>query len=453
LDIERLHLNQSVWVTSDSDIHIPFCSISNALSSIKPVDKNSTAVHFSSSIDSISLPKILAAWLKGYALVPISENQSEHIKNHFLEKTKAIPISSIFDEHHSNSETEFLTDLKGTACYIQTSGSSGAPKIVSISQEMVFAASNTVEHWIKPQKTDTWLLTLPLHHIGGLSVLFRSLIGQFRVYYKPGLRLESVGTLIESGKVQFVSLVPTQLKRLLDLGVRPHSEFKKILLGGGPSSVKLLQNAVDAGFIVINSFGMSETAAQFTGIEYKPGQKIITSEVGVCVSPNQLKVVPESDSDIKQQTGVLWLKGPQVLSIYPFSDEPSSFSDDWFCTGDYGRINDSGHLEILMRRTDRIVSGGENINPNEIEMMLNDLDSITDCAVLGIPDEEWGQKLVLLYRGNTDAKEIKSYLKNKVERFKIPKEFVKVSSIPRISISKIDRKALPNFYYQTISKS
>jgi len=144
------------------------------------------------------------------------------------------------------------------------------------------------------------------------------------------------------------------------------------------------------------------------------------------------------------------VKGPQVISQYPFSNENSSFSNAWFCTGDYGRLNTFGNLEILMRRTDRIVSGGENINPNEIELILNEYLSISDCAVLGIPDEEWGQKVVLLYIGNVKVDDLKSYLLNKIERFKVPKEFVNVKSIPRISISKINRRALSDLYYQSI---
>jgi len=450
LDNERLQFNHSVWLKFDSAFQVPFSSIYSYLSNLKLADENKSAIYFSSTIDTHSLPLIVAAWLKGYALVPISESQPEHLKKLLLEKTKAVNISDIIDNHHYNSENTISTDERRTACFIQTSGSSGTPKIVSISQKMILTASKTVEHWIKPDVNDTWLLTLPLNHIGGLSILFRSILSQFSVYYKPGLRLESVRNLIESGKVQFVSLVPTQLKRLLDLGTRPHSKFKKILLGGGPSSVSVLQHAIDSGFTFVNSFGMTETAAQFTGIEYQPGQKINTAEVGTCISPNQFKLIPENESDKAEQTGILWVKGPQVISQYPFSNENSSFSNAWFCTGDYGRLNTFGNLEILMRRTDRIVSGGENINPNEIELILNEYLSISDCAVLGIPDEEWGQKVVLLYIGNVKVDDLKSYLLNKIERFKVPKEFVNVKSIPRISISKINRRALSDLYYQSI---
>jgi len=453
LNIEGLHLNQSAWLTSDSEVDIPFSSITEHFSSLKQTDKNTSAIYFSSTIDNHSLPLLLAAWLKGSALVPVSENQPEHLKKLLLEKTKAVSISNIIDNQYFNSENTISRDEKRTACFIQTSGSSGTPKIVSISQKMILVASETVEHWIKPVINDTWLLTLPLHHIGGLSILFRSILSQFSVYYKPRLRLELVGKLIESGKVQFVSLVPTQLKRLLDLGTRPHSKFKKILLGGGPSSVQLLQNAVDAGFTIVNSFGMTETAAQFTGIEYKQGQKIHTSEVGTCISPNQIKLIPEDESDRAENTGVLWVKGPQVITEYPFGDEQSSFSQSWFCTGDYGKMNSSGNLEILMRRTDRIVSGGENINPNEIELIINEFPGITDCAVLGIPDEEWGQKLILLYVGSAQTAVLKAILLDKLERFKIPKEFVNVTEIPRISISKINRRALNDLYNQTIQKN
>jgi o-succinylbenzoate---CoA ligase len=444
-----MYEDDSMWITSSLG-SIQFHDIELAFKRLKQAPKQGQSLYFTSKLELEVFPLLIAAWLKGYSLVPISDKLPLPLKDRLIKATHAIPLTEQFN-HIDISDFIPSIDENRIVCYIQTSGSSGLPKIVGITQKMISAANSTVATWIKPQKQETWLITLPLHHIGGLSIVFRSWLNGFKLHYSADLDLKSISELIESGSIQFVSLVPTQLKRILENGTQPHPLFKKILLGGGPCSIKILQDAVNAGFTVVNSFGMTETAAQFTGKEYTPGELIRSVEVGKCVKPNEIKISRENEENSLVAEGLVWVKGPQVNTKYPFYKSDSDFSEGWFCTGDYGRITENGNLEILMRRTDRIVSGGENINPNEIELLLNDFDSIQDCACLGIDDEEWGQKVVLLFVGNAADLSIKSYLIGKIEPFKMPKEFVRVNEIPRISISKIDRLKLLEIYREATS--
>lgn len=403
-----------------------------------------STVFCESSIINTHIHWFMAAFLRGYSLAPVSDLFSEKAK--LKQLTNAIDLLELVKTRNTNQSHSFEFQLPETIAFIQTSGSSGHPKTVRISKKMVEAATTTTFQWIQPETKDTWLLTLPIHHVGGLSILIRALWKPYQIRYKPHLGTNELLEILTNENIHYVSLVPTQLKRLLDAGFSKPKFLKKILLGGGPASVDLLQKAVDSGLTIINSYGMTETAAQFTGIEFQPGTKISASSVGNCVGTNQFKL--EKETEIADE-GLLWISGPQVLENYPFENQNESFQNGWFCTGDYARLNENNELEIVIRRTDRIVTGGENVNPNEVEQVLTNFPNISDVGVCGIDDAEWGQKVVAFYSGQpTDAEKLKHFLKQKMDAFKIPKEFIFVESIPRLSLSKINRKKLNALYFQ-----
>lgn len=386
-----------------------------------------------SSID--ELAHILALWWKGAVLVPVSRCWSSTIIQRLLDKTGAISWTDCINHYSKSPQYPELS------AFIQTSGTDSFPKIVPITKAMQMAATETTAHFFTIQKGDSWLLNLPIHHIGGLSILLRAFHLGYSVFISEHGQKQVFKALIKNGNVQFASLVPTQLKQLVDEQIKPHSRFKQLLLGGGPVSKFVLQAALDLGFSVVNSFGMTETAAQFTGKKYKPGDQINSVSVGKPINSNTFKITDENPPYEPKEEGLLWISGPQVFSSY-LSGEDFLTHEAWFCTGDFARLNSDGELEIEMRRTDRIVSGGENINPIEVEKILETYDEIKEALVTGKSDEVWGEKLVCLYTGDIkDESKLKSWLKERLEPYKIPKEFIRLNQLPRISISKLDRKA------------
>lgn len=147
------------------------------------------------------------------------------------------------------------------------------------------------------------------------------------------------------------------------------------------------------------------------------------------------------------ESGLIWLKGPQVFDGYYPNEEAAHFDEKgWFNTGDYGHLNGKGHLFIESRRTDLIVSGGENINPVEVEHAIAGLEEIQEAAVIGVDDDEWGQKVVAIVTLSNgvqpDLEFIKTALKGKIADFKHPKDLKIVDELPKTVTGKIKRKEL-----------
>ncbi|TNE74269.1 hypothetical protein EP331_02280 [bacterium] len=424
-----MHSTKAIWISAP-DFSVTFDEVKQLADSLISVPET---IWFYSNCPAQQLVILLAYWLRGSALAPVSPQWNTEVQERFITLTKAVFIEDIPATFNSNPSS--------ISCFIQTSGTSSFPKIVPISRQMFDSAVKTTSEFLPAGLGDSWLLNLPLHHVGGLSILLRAWFMKYTVFIPPVNDKDFYKQAISQGLCNYISLVPTQLQRLLSEQIVPHPKFKRVLLGGGPVSVSVLQSALNSGFTIVNSFGMSETAAQITGKLYQANNVVNSVSVGLPIDENPFRITSEQEPFEATTEGLLWFKGKQVFDSYS-SKESALFDGDWFCTGDFAKLNTIGELEILMRRTDRIVSGGENINPIEIEQILETHPSVQECLVTGKPDEIWGEKLVALcvLNGNLDTKELKTFLKERLEAFKIPKEFISVDELPRISISKLDRK-------------
>ncbi len=339
--------------------------------------------------------------------------------------------------------------------YFFTSGTTSKPKIVPVKRRQMIASAKASAKNFKPDPNHFWLLCLPLNHIGGISIIIRSLLYGSAIYRMVQFHEEMIKEfLAENPRFQAASLVPTMLKRLLDDPLfKTHREFKAILLGGGPSNSTLLRKSVERGIPIISSYGMTETCAQIVANPMTAPSGIYTPlrSVGKPFPPNQLQIKDEKGKVLgKNQSGSIWLKGPQVFDGYYHKEHNEGNFDPqrWFKTGDFGHLNGFGQLFIESRREDLIITGGENVNPVEVEEALEKLPSIKEAVVIGVPDEEWGQKvtaIVTLMNGkNPDLSEIKEQLKSELIDFKIPKELRVVKDFPRTTTGKVKRWELVN---------
>jgi len=227
-----------------------------------------------------------------------------------------------------------------------------------------------------------------------------------------------------------------------------HTNFKGILLGGGPIDSSLVSEATGRGIPVINSYGMTETCAQITSHRIGPETAAAKRDsVGKVFTPNQIQIRSENGEVLESdQTGLIWLKGPQVFDGYIEAslNEHHFDPDGWFNTGDYGYMDRKGYVYISMRRTDQIVSGGKNINPHEIEQLLLEWSQIKEVAVVGIPDTEWGeQAIAVVIPADSDHfptyEALKRYLESRVESYKIPKSIAVRDQLPKTPVGKIKR--------------
>ena len=352
--------------------------------------------------------------------------------------------------------------------YLHTSGTSGPTKIVPVkNRQMLFAAqANAQQLW--PGKGSKWLLCLPLHHIGGLSIIGRSLLYGSAVHYAGKFDEQRVGELLaHDSAVKIASLVPTMLKRLLDSGLTDFGPaLTGILLGGGPLDAVLVQQALRNRIPIVSSYGMTETCAQIaaheiTGTEKLPEDGSLT---GKLFTPNEIQIRDEHHSSLpRNRAGQIFIRGPQVFDGYvnkeTVPDHDIFDKDGYFNTGDYGYLDSGGRLIVQSRRTDLIVTGGENVSPFEVEAALKELEGIEEAVVFGLDDEEWGSRVAAAILPedtgvSIEVSTIKARLSGRLKSFQIPKTvFTRTEGFPRTDSGKIKRKEIAGYYRGLNKKS
>lgn len=365
-------------------------------------------------------------------------------------------LNADVERGHQTKNYNTTTDPEDIFGYFFTSGTSATPKIVPLKRRQILFATEASAGNFKPRANHFWLLCLPLNHIGGISIILRSLLYGSAIFRMKSFHPEMIKTfLIENKLFQAASLVPTMLKRLLETsGFYVHNNFKAILLGGGPVDQDLIEECATKGVPLVPSYGMTETCSQIAANPLmKPsGTYGPMKSVGQLFSPNRIQIRDHQNKLLGVNTsGEIWLKGPQIFDGYLNRDNELYFGDDgWFKTGDYGYINANDQLFIESRREDLIITGGENVSPFEVESELKKIDPISEAAVIGLPDEEWGQRVVAVVVAKTkqtiDSEKIQQKLKERITSFKIPKEIIQIDSLPKTRTGKIVRGELTKLF-------
>ncbi|MEX0929496.1 MAG: class I adenylate-forming enzyme family protein [Balneolales bacterium] len=329
--------------------------------------------------------------------------------------------------------------------WLFTSGSSGRAKLVPCRRRQIIHAASRSAPLLCPEPGRLWLHCLPLNHTGGMSIIHRSLLYGTGIYRSDTFNPERIARQISGNeRIHTVSLVPTMLKRLLERDdFRPHPGLKAILLGGGPVQDVILDEAIDRGFPVVTSYGMTETCGAIAAEKY---DKAKGAKAGPLLEGNELQVTGKDGRTLPAgKSGYILLKGPQVFSGYAdeVNNRESFDQDGWFHTGDFGSVDREGRLDIEPRRTDMIITGGENVSPYEVEALLNRLPGVRESAVAGVPDGKWGEKIVALIVFDVpeleDTRQIAAALRQLLPSYKIPKQFHTVETLPKTSLGKLER--------------
>lgn len=460
-----------------------FCNrIEAELTEINPSKKHPILIMADSSVPTVFM--IAACFLLKVPILPVHPDINDYELEGVLDQIKPAAVFTSedhlfellddydqfvlkedvlsFDKQDESLEPS-IDEPKKTAGYFLTSGSTGIPKIVQIKRrQILFAAASSAKNF-KPSDNKYWLLCLPLNHVGGINVIYRSLLYHSAIYLMPSFDEKKIRDLLHHKEsFEVASMVPTMLVKLMeDSFFRVHFNFKAILLGGGPISMNLINRCLTRGLPIVCSYGMTETCAQIAAnpMLQPSGMYIPKKSVGAIFEPNEIEIRnEENESVLYNESGHIWLKGPQIFDGYLDDSINQNFFDDdgWFYTGDYGHINRKGQLFIENRRTDLIITGGENVNPIEVEEVLNSFSSIKESAVVGIPDKKWGQKITafLVLHNNYEKlnkQEIENGLKDALRGFKIPKEFVIINKLPRTSTQKIKRSELIRLYKESVN--
>lgn len=306
-----------------------------------------------------------------------------------------------------------------------TSGTTGRAKAVPQTYKNHAASHNNCQQHFDYDNKSTWLMVNPIFHISGLSILFRTVMTGSALIVENKFDEKRVWNILEKDKVTHTSMVPVMLKRLMSMEGTHY--LKGLLLGGASTTPSLLKEAIEKNLPVYNSFGMTETCSQIVQISSKD-DRILTGAVGN-VEGYDIKINPETDE--------LLIKGDSVVRDYLNAD--LKLEDGYFNTGDLAKIDDEGYLYILDRRTDLIISGGENIYPKEIEDAVYMISGVDRCVVIKKDDDEWGNVPVLLLEEAVDESLLLNHLSEHLAKYKLPKEIHYVDKIIMTSTGKISR--------------
>jgi O-succinylbenzoic acid--CoA ligase len=318
-------------------------------------------------------------------------------------------------------------DLDAIHCRVLTSGTSGHPRPIGLTygNHLWSAVGSAFTLGVDP--SDRWLCCLPLYHVSGLEIVMRSVIYGTGTVVHDGFAVESVAEALERDRVTLMSVVTTQLTRLLEAGV-DLSGPRAILVGGGPVPLEALEEAIGRGATVVQTYGLTETASQVTTLAPQEARRKLGS-AGRPLLTTHLRI----------QDGEILVQGPVVAP--GFADE-----DGWLHTGDLGRIDDEGFLYVEDRLGDVIVSGGENVLPAEVEEVLLRHPDVADAAAVGRADAEWQEAVeavvVLRDGAAAGAAELRRHCAESLAGYKVPKRFEFVNELPRTDSGKLLRQAL-----------
>ena len=306
------------------------------------------------------------------------------------------------------------------ALVVHTSGTTRAPRAVELTFGNLAAHIRASGAVLGAERDERWLCPMPLSHVGGLMILVRAAAAAGTVVLEP-FDADRTARQLREGDITLASLVPTMLARILDAGGRPGPRLRRVLLGGGPVPPALMRRAADAGFPVSQTYGLTEACSTVTLAE--PGD---LETAGRALPGTGLTVAKD---------GEILISGPTVVGEW-----------DALRTGDLGRLDEQGRLTVIGRKSDTIVSGGENVAPAEVEAVLEEHPQVAEAAVFARPHPEWGESVTALVVADGEtapsAAELHEHVSSRLAGFKVPKRFELVTRLPRTASGKLLRREL-----------
>ncbi len=324
-------------------------------------------------------------------------------------------------------------DPESLRLIIATSGSGGAPRGVMLTGRALSAATDGAVSCLGLVAGDLWLVCLPLFHIGGIAPVLRAECAGAGLVLTGRFDAVRVWDALHRHPVTHISLVPPMLTRLLDLSgdQPPPATLRVALVGGAGLSGHLAERACAARWPVWVSYGMSETgaliAARPVGAAWRAGR------VGV----------PFPSVECAIADGRIRLRGPMLMAGYanPERCPGDGLAAGWFTTGDAG-VFDSDELVVRGRADEVLVSGGENIHPEEIESLLAECPGVSEAAAAGAADPVWGRRVVLIYSGTAEPWAVERWCRERLAGAWRPRAFLRLDAMPRTGSGKLDRAAL-----------
>jgi O-succinylbenzoic acid--CoA ligase len=313
-------------------------------------------------------------------------------------------------------------ELDATALVVRTSGTSGEPKEVPLTYGNFLwsAIGSAVALGLDPR--ERWLCTLPLVHVGGLSIVLRSAIYGTTAVVHERFEVHAALEALMEREITLVSVVATTLGRLLDGGLARPPALRCALAGGGPVPAGLLARARAAGVVVSQTYGLTEACSQVA--TQAPGDTAVAA--GPPLFCTRIALAPD---------GEILVGGPTLSP---------AVAGGTLATGDLGDLGADGSLQVIGRKSDTIISGGENIAPSQVEAVLEEHPAVLEAAVFAVADAHWGEAVhaLVVARQAVSAAELREHCGRRLAPFKVPKSIAFTDALPRTASGKLQRSRL-----------
>jgi O-succinylbenzoic acid--CoA ligase len=320
-------------------------------------------------------------------------------------------------------------DLDAPAAVIHTSGTTAAPRPVTLTYGNFHwsALGSAVALGLDPG--ERWLCAMPVSHVGGLSILIRSAIYGTTAVVHERFETQRVAAALAEERITLVSLVGTTLARLLEAGLARPPALRCALTGGGPVAPGVLGAAADAGIPVRLTYGLTESCSQATTAPVADGRA--RTDAGPPLFCTQVRIGDQEE---------ILLRGPTVA--------PAAVAGDgWLHTGDAGSLDEAGRLVVHGRLAETIITGGENVSPVEVEAVLEAVPGVTEAGVFAVADERWGEavaaRVVVAAGAEVEIEQLLAHCRSRLAAYKIPK-LVRLTErpLPRTPSGKLLRREL-----------
>jgi O-succinylbenzoic acid--CoA ligase len=410
---------------------------------------------------------ILALWLIGAIPIPINvrsnnseiEKLVEHSKSKIIlniknissiKKIKNCKVTcfTLFDIKKNNEKfTPCKFNSLSIAIMLYTSGSTSTPKCVELTFINLYQSAISADSFINHCRNDLWLASLPFYHIGGFSIITRTILSGSSLIIPASLKINDFLEVIKKYEPSLVSFVPTMLERLLQKLIHPWKKLRILFIGGGPSAKKIIDKALLNSWPISLVYGSTETSSMVTVCSKENLLKNGIS-AGKPLKNVELEINKEKVLEVNgKKVGQIIVKSKSVGNSYYNIDmlkDRQELVDGKYFSNDLGRFDSKGNLIIAGRKDDIIISGGENISLNEIKKILSDEETFIGCEAIGVKDNKWGHSYIIISdsdQENIDAI-IYKYLRTKLASFKLPSGIYRVKKIPRNELGKIQKKEI-----------
>lgn len=342
-------------------------------------------------------------------------------------------------------------DRTDTAAVLYTGGTTGIPKGVMLSHENINHSSHNIAFSERSSESDRSLCFLPFNHVfGQIHIMNSTIMSCGCLEILPSYDMDRVLSLMTAGRVTKFFAVPTIYTRLLTVdGLKEKMGKVRYCFSAAASMAGEIvrQWKEVSGRTIYESYGMTESAAQVT---YNHYYRHVVGSVGTVVPGVEVQIRDSQGNQVEQaHEGEICICGPNIMRGYldnPEETQKAFWANEWFRSGDIGVFDENHYLYIVDRLKDMIITGGENVYPREVEEVIYTVPEVQECAVIGLPDKEWGERVVAVVVPRPGKRifpeELKTILRKHLSSFKVPKEYVIMDEMPKNATGKILKREL-----------